>query len=80
MKKIKAWAIIPAFPYSKELQRFPFLTENRQLLLDEIEKAIKDSVEDISKTDCHILNVLTVKDQTIAEEIIRKRFSKLLKS
>jgi len=33
MKKIKAWAIMPGFPDNKELEKYPFLTENRQFMI-----------------------------------------------
>ena len=33
MKKIKAWAIMPSFPDNKELEKYPFLTENCQFMI-----------------------------------------------
>lgn len=32
-KNIKAWAIMPSFPDSEELERFPFLTKNEQFMV-----------------------------------------------
>jgi len=32
-KIIKGWAIMPSFMDSEELEKFPFLTENKQLMI-----------------------------------------------
>lgn len=38
-KTIKAWAIMPFFPDNKELEHFPFLTENKQFMVYITKKA-----------------------------------------
>ena len=52
-KKIKAFAILPAFKDSKELQRFPYLSTNRQFMIfptkKDAEKANETMDEDIEE-------------------------------
>ena len=42
---IKAWAIMPSFPDNEELERYPFLTENRQFMIYLTKKAAEKDNE-----------------------------------
>jgi hypothetical protein len=49
-KTIKAWAIMPSFPDSKELEGFPFLTEDKQFMVYITKRAAKKDNQNMDET------------------------------
>lgn len=56
-KKIKAWAIMPSFPDNKKLEKYPFLTENRQFMIYITKKAAEKDNENMDESvePCEII-------------------------